>query len=397
MRVLQLTYRVPFPPTDGGAIGIYNITKGLSDNGCDVDLLAINTPKHTQPKDAMQKYARQFDVFVNTSINPFKLLKNVLFSRVPYNVERFYDKEVIQKLKELLHNNSYDFIQLESAFVVLYIDEIRKNTSAPILVRTHNIEYIIWERLAKNERNVLKKIFYKHLAKRLKSFEATYYNQADALAVITEEDEKRLIDLKVNKPMRIIPAGVVLDNYLLRKIKSPKENTLFMIGALDWLPNIEGLNWFLNNVWEKLLELHPNIELHIAGKSTPEWLHTLNKKNIFVHGFVDDAVEFMQSYSLMLVPLLSGGGMRVKIIEGMAAGKCIISTSVGAEGIEVADGKNIILADNASDWAKAIHDLLNTPARIREIEEKAQQTAIDHYDNKTITGRYLELFESIKE
>jgi glycosyltransferase involved in cell wall biosynthesis len=396
VKVLQLTYRVPFPPTDGGSIGIYNITKGLHDNGCDIDLVAINTPKHSQPEDGMNGLAKQFDVFVDTALSPIKLIKNLLFSSIPYNVERFISANVEKQLIELLTTNIYDFIQVEGAFVAYYIDSIKKHTSAPILVRTHNIEYVIWERLSHNEKNPLKRWFYSHLSKRLKAFEANYYNRANGIAAITQEDKNRLLDLKINVPIEIIPAGVVLDKYFIPSENSAAANTIFSISALDWLPNLEGLDWFLKEIWPKLIAIKPDVHLHIAGKSTPDWLMNSTIPNVHVHGFVDDAIAFKRSHQLMLVPLLSGGGMRVKIIEGLAAKKCIISTSIGAEGIEYTANKNLVIANSPQEWIDAIlYYLENDAARIA-IEKSAFELANEKYENTAITKKYIDLYQDVK-
>ena len=396
LRVLQLTYRVPFPPTDGGAMGIYAITKGLKENGAIIDLLAINTPKHAQPAGAMAEYSNQIDVFVDTRISPVKLLRNLIFKTIPYNVERFYDKKVSQKLIELLQANSYDFIQVEGAFVAKYIEVIQQHSNRPVIIRAHNIEYIIWERLAVNTINPLKKWFYNHLSKRLKAFENKYYNMASGIAAITEEDKQRLLDMGITKPIKVIPAGVILDKYLQAELSTEKPNTIFSISALDWAPNIEGLKWFLENVWNELLKQQPELTLHIAGKSTPDWILNLQLKNVFIHGFVQDAIAFKKSHQIMLVPLLSGGGMRVKIIEGMAAKKCIISSTIGAEGINYTHNKNMVIANTPAEWIAAIsHCLKNNDFR-ESIAAAAFELVSSQYENKAITQKYIDFYLTIK-
>jgi len=396
LRVLQLTYRVPFPPTDGGAMGIYAITKGLKENGATIDLLAINTPKHAQPAGAMSEYANQIDVFVDTRISPVKLLLNLIFKTIPYNVERFYSNNVSQKLIELLQANTYDFIQVEGAFVAKYLEVIQQYSNTPIIIRAHNIEYIIWERLAINTKNPFKKWFYNHLSKRLKAFENKYYNMSSGIAAITEEDKQRLLEMGITKPIVVIPAGVILDKYLQSDQFIEKPNTIFSISALDWAPNIEGLKWFLENVWNELLLKHPEITLHIAGKSTPDWILKLQLNNVFIHGFVQDAIAFKKSHQIMLVPLLSGGGMRVKIIEGMAAKKCIISSTIGAEGISYTPNKNIVIADTPEQWIAAItHCLQNNEFR-NSIAAAAFELVGSQYENKAITQKYIDFYLAIK-
>lgn len=396
MNVLQLTYRVPYPATDGGAIGIYTITKGLKDNGCTVDLVAINTPKHSQPADAMQHLVRnQIDVFVDTSISPFKLLTNLLFRSIPYNIERFVSKEVEKQLETILTNNTYDFIHIDGAFVAYYIEKIRQFSQAPIIVRPHNIEYVIWERLSINEKNPLKKWFFAHLAKRLKRFEADYYNKADGIAAITPEDKNRLLNLNVTKPIDVVPVGVLFKSNSVQQSVQQEQDTIFSISALDWMPNIEGLNWFLENVWPLLLQKKPAVQLHIAGKSTPDWLKNASYPYTTIHGFVDDAQAFKQRYQLMLVPLLSGGGMRVKIIEGLAEGKCIISTTIGAEGVAYTDKENIVIADTPTQWVDAICFYLENEEARKNIEQKAAQLAHQVYENTIVTKGYVDLYNKL--
>lgn len=397
MKILQLTHRVPYPPTDGGSIGVYTIVKGLCENNCKIDLVSINTPKHSQPKNGMTQFANQFDVFVDTGISPFKLLRNVLFKKTPYNVERFYTKDVEQQLNQLLEQHTYDIIQLEGTFVLKYIDSIRKKTTTPIIVRAHNVEYVIWERLSTNEINPINKWFYTHLAKRLKRFESDYYNRADAVAAITEKDKNRLRDLGVQVQIDVIPVGVVLDNYLTTN-NEPRaiDHTVFILGALDWLPNIEGVLWFVDFVWPKVLAEIPDAQLHIAGKSPTEKIMNLVAPNTIVHGFVDDALRFMKTYNIMLVPLLSGGGMRVKIIEGLAAGKCIISTAIGAEGISYTDTKNIIIANTAEEWKDAIVHCMMNPKYRKDIESEARILA-SHYDNHLIAKKYIALYANTRD
>jgi glycosyltransferase involved in cell wall biosynthesis len=394
LKVLQVSYRVPFPPTDGGTIGIYNITKGLSDAGCEVHTLSINTPKHAQPADALKGIATQYDVFVNTRISPLNLLLNYFFKEIPYNVERFVSADYKEKLQELLRKEQFDVIHLEGTFVAWYIDAIREVTDIPVIIRAHNIEYVIWERLGQHDRNPLKRFYFSSLARRIKAFEKKYYNRFSAVAAITPEDKQRLVDLGVTVPVEVVPAGVVVDKFAASREVSFEQNSAFILSALDWIPNQEALFWFLENVWPELHRRNPALSLHIAGKNTPEHIMNLNIAGVKVHGFVDDAVTFIKTYNLMLVPLSAGGGMRIKIIEGMAAGKCIITTTVGAEGIDYTDGKDIVICRSAEEWiGKISHYLAHDEARAA-ISAHAVDLVNQKYDNRTITEKYIRLYQT---
>ncbi len=395
MKILQVSYRVPFPPNDGGTIGIFNITKGLSDAGLNVHTFSINTPKHFQPKDALKSISVQHDIFVDTAISPFNLLVNFFFSSKPYNVMRFVNKKVEMALSSLLKSEEFDLIHVEGTFMAHYIDIIRKFSSSPVVIRAHNIEYTIWERLAENENNFFKKLYYKSLAKRIKNFESIYYNLFDAVAAITLEDKNRLLKIGIKTRIEVIPAGVIVEKFAKISIKESFENSVFVLSALDWIPNQEALLWFVEHVWPLVTKDNKEVELHIAGKNTPELVYNLKNEKIIVHGFVDDASIFMQTYNLMLVPLLSGGGMRVKIIEGMAAGKCILASEVGAEGISYTNYENIVICKNPKDWAKNILAFLGNSKNRELISENAKKLVDIEYDNRTVTKKYLSLYHSL--
>lgn len=396
MKVLHVSNRVPVPANDGGAIAILNMLNGLVENKCEIDFISINTPKSINTSGKIASLNNHFDIFVDTRISPFKALKSLLFKNTPYNVERFYNKAIEALISKQIQSNKYDFILLESAFTCLYIPIIQKLCSTPILVRTHNVEYMIWKRLAANESNPLKKWYLKHLSKRLALFEADFYQRADGIVAISKDDKNLLLKMGISKPIEVVPTGISLKNKEVSTDTSGKKNTIFSLSSLDWMPNSEGLNWFLKEVWPMVHQANPSIEFHIAGKATPQWVLDLNLKNVIVHGYVDDAQKFQQQYGLMLVPLLSGSGMRVKIIEGFANKKCILSTSIGAEGIPYTKNENIRIADTPKEWAKEITELVANEAEMNRISENAYEFVKQNYDTVQLTSKVIHLVEQIK-
>ncbi|MBK0402265.1 glycosyltransferase family 4 protein [Adhaeribacter sp. BT258] len=392
MKILQLCPRIPYPPHDGGAIAMYDVTSNLHAEGHEVTVLAINTPKHFQPAKVLEDKARVIAIPVNTDLSKRKAFLN-LFKAVPYNIERFISQDVERALTELLQKKTFDIIQVEGLFMAYYVDLLKQLCQAPVIMRSHNVEYLIWERLAANEQNPLKKIYLKYLATGIRNFEKTYLNKFDAIAAITEEDKTRMRELGCTVPIEFIPAGVEITRFKNDPEIKAKPQSLFIISSLNWLPNLEGIDWFLENVWKTVAKTLPKLELHLAGKSPPKHLLELNLPNVFVHGFVPSASEFMQQYDLMLVPLLSGGGMRIKIIEGMALGKCILTTPVGAEGIFCENGKDILISEKPEAWVKYITDYYEGNLPVKTVGENAQKLATQVYDNKRIIRKFLKLYE----
>jgi polysaccharide biosynthesis protein PslH len=393
LKILYISSRVPFPPTDGGAIVTYNTVTEAAKAGHEVHLLAVNTPKHYQPENVVPYITFQKYVFIDTTLSPVKAFLN-LFKNTSYNVERFISDKFSKVLMEMLKRETYDIVQIEGTFVAWYVDIVKKHAVCPVIVRAHNIEYVIWERLAENCGNPLKKVYLNFLAARLKKFETEYYQKFDGIAAITQEDVDRLKSMGVQNNIRIIPAGVNMDNFKSGSI-SAKPFTVFILSALDWLPNQEAVLWFLKNVWPELIKEVPQLELHIAGKNTPESFYQLQSDHVVIHGFVNSSSEFMQQYDLMTVPLLSGGGMRVKIIEGMAQGKIIISSSIGAEGIHYEEGKNILIADEPAAWVKKILAYFRDKQRYQPIGENARKLIAGEYSNEKVTSDYIEFYKEL--
>ena len=403
MHILQLCPRVPFPPHDGGAIAMYDVAAGLVRAGHQVTLLAINTPKHKQSADALAHLGPGLTlvtVDVDTTISAGKALKNFLFSRLPYNVERFISPAVGEKMLEILRTEKVDVVQMEGTFVAWYAELLGRQHRSdfrvpPLVLRAHNVEYTIWQTLAQREPNPLKRIFLQTMATRLEKFERRYLRQFDAVAAITPDDAARLRALHCPEPVVFIPAGVELSRVQRDPAIRPRPRTLFMIGSLDWRPNQEGVEWFLSEVWPAFHAEMPDVTLHIAGRNTPAHLLVPRADNVFIQGFVESAPVFMQQFELMLVPLLSGGGMRVKIIEGMALGKTILSTSLGAEGIAAHDGQNLLLRDGAAAWLDTLRAWARGELDLHAIGTEAARTATDVYDNRRVVQQFVDLYQRL--
>ena len=194
LRILQVSNRVPFPLNEGGTIGIYNYTRGFHEAGCDVTLFALSAKKHQTDEAAAKKELSKYcdyHVFpIDTDVKPIPAFVN-LFTDKSYNVERFYNADFESALKHHLEQNEYDVIQIEGTFPARYADTvIGHKKGAKVVLRQHNVEYQIWERLAKNTRNPVKKWYLGLLSKRLKRFESKHLNQYAALVPVTDDDGK---------------------------------------------------------------------------------------------------------------------------------------------------------------------------------------------------------------
>jgi glycosyltransferase involved in cell wall biosynthesis len=274
-----------------------------------------------------------------------------------------------------------------------YILTIRQNSSAKIVLRSHNLEHLIWERLANSTGNKAKKIYLKHLASKLKKYEKRTINEVDGIAAISFEDTERFKKFKCQVPIVTIPFGIDLEKYqpLQQQTNSPLR--LFHIGAMDWEPNKEAVNWLLDDIWPSLST--ENIELNLAGKKMPRYILDQADQKLIVHGEVEDAIAFIKNHDILIAPLLSGSGMRVKIIEAMGCGKTVITTAVGAEGINYKHNENILIANSSSAFIEEIKKLINQPKLAQKIGENARILVANEYDNTQIIKKLIHFYESI--
>jgi glycosyltransferase involved in cell wall biosynthesis len=387
-KVLILAHKPPYPKIDGGCIAISQIVEVLLNAGMKVHFLGMETKKHPSKKPITHTKLNYKTVKVNTTINPWGALRN-FFSKSAYFTSRFSQVKFEKELVKTLKNQSFDLVIFESLFTSSYIDTVRKYSNAKTVYRSHNIEHVIWESYLLTERNPLKKAYLNFQIKRLKKEELAFWNTVDSIASISNKDSE-YINLHIRKPISTI--GLYCnDDYLTQKDQNEKVD-FFHLGAMDWQPNDKAISWLLENVWEIFQQKNTEAELHIAGRGMSDKLINTNLPGLTNHKEVADAVKFLSAHKVMLVPLFSGSGIRVKIIEGMALGKCIISTTIGCEGINATHLENILIANTKEEFIEQMHYCLNNPNRVTEIGANAQQFAISNFSKSEISEQLKNLF-----
>lgn len=398
MKILQLCKKFPYPLKDGESIAVNSMSKSLHELGCEVTLLAMNTTKHYFDVNDLPKnynhYKNIHTVSIDNRVKPLAAFLN-LFSKKSYHIARFESAAFRKQLIQLLQTKEFDLIQLESPYLAPYIPVIRQYSKAKIAMRSHNVEYEIWQRVAQNTRFLPKKWYLNHLVKKLQRYEIEQLKNYDLLVAITQRDLNKLQFLGYNNAAVVAPVGVNSADYPTHFKSFDKALSLGFIGSLDWMPNQEGLRWFLDHVWTVLQELFPKLVFHIAGRNAPTWLQQLQLKNVVFHGEVPDAPLFINQHSIMVVPLFSGSGMRVKIVEGMALGRVVVTTSMGLEGINAHHGQEVLVADTAESFIKAITLCQNDITFARQISVQARNFVLQQYDNQAIALQLVQAYAQL--
>jgi polysaccharide biosynthesis protein PslH len=397
MNILQVCNKTPYPPHDGGSLASYSQMRSFRRLGHRVTLLTMCTHKHSlsvADKETLSSMVELYTVDVDTSVRTMQLLKNFAFSRLPYNAERFVSPSFEQELGRVLQLASYDIVQLEGIYLMPYVETIRRQSAAKVVLRAHNIEHEIWKRISLTEANPLKKIYFRLLARRLRLFECAAINRYDLLIPITQRDKEEFDRMGNLKPAFVCPAS--LDGFDFAGPVSVKPaRSLFFLGSLDWKPNQEGLLWFISQVFPKVKSSDQDITFHVAGRNAPDWLQDKIKGDgVIFHGEIPDAAQFMQEHGVLVSPCFSGGGMRVKIIEAMTLGKPVVTTPIGAEGLGAVHGKNILIGQSSTEFADHIDHLLKNPDFYVEIGTNALSFVRQQFDNMKITANLVSFYEN---
>jgi glycosyltransferase involved in cell wall biosynthesis len=398
MKILVLAPKPPWPPHDGGALATLRCIEGLTAGGASVTLLTMITEKHDSPvtgRDHPPSLLPRIEtVNVNTRLRLAALLSNLFFSSEPYDLVRFCSEEYTAALRVTLAREHFDIIQCEGLLFSYYVNEIRRMTDTPVVLRAHNIEHKIREMMSERVSNAAKKAYLKNLAGRVRRREHLAVEQFDAIVPISELDFQWFRSVSQDKPMMLSETGMEIAETVAED--DGDSLRVGFIGAMNWHPNIDGLRWFISEVWPAVIAKVPEASLHIAGRGSPGRMPAWMKhKGVNLEGEVDDASSFMTSMTVIIVPLFAGSGLRIKIIEAMSLGKTIVATPVAVAGIPVTDRHELFIAKDPESFSWAVIEALMNPDLRKETAAAARDLARRRYNNVVQTSMLLEFYKTV--
>ncbi len=398
MRILQISPQIPYPPIDGGSRGIYGITKSLTMRGHKIDFIAYRKNANIELiYDKLKEICNPYFINFYPRNNLINAFIN-LFQEEPYNISKFISNKLEKFIINFFRNNKVDIIHIDHLHMGWIIEVLRNITDVPIVLREHNLELKIMKRFYENQNNFLLKNFAKIQYKKFIEYEPKQCSKFDLCLMITKDDENSLLNLNSNIKTTTIPVGVDEELFNYQR-KNPIPFSICHIGSMDWFPNYDGLQWYLNEIFPEIVTVLPNVKLFLYGKGT-ENIKTPKKyeNNILKVGFVKNLFEEILDKELLIVPLRIGGGIRVKIMEMMSLGQMILSTSIGKEGIEAKDEENILIADDANQFIKKTISFFNNEYDKLKISSNARIFIQKNYKwpkiAEQIEKNYLNLIEN---
>lgn len=385
MKILYITHKPVYPLVDGGCKAMASFLDLLIQD-FEIHHISISTNKHpfdisNYPENVKFKSIEHFHI--DTDLSFFRSIKS-LFEKGSYNVNRFYNKDLENNVCKKITELGINCVVSESIFPLAYLEAIQLKTQAKVYLRAHNIEHKLWQQHFK-ESTGLKRLFLKKLTRDIRKFELNVFSEIDGCIFLSEEDQNYFKKLKNNVPSITIPVTIDTHNQQVDYLKSD----FFFLGAMNWEPNIQAVKDLIENIFPKIKEQLPSATLHLGGSFFPESIKSSPEKGVIVHGFVESLFDFFNT-GIQLVPLKSGSGVRIKLLETLNYGVPTVCTTIAAGGLKESDSTIYIVENNEDQFIKAAIDLANNINLRKEIGHNAKRYMEKAYNFENLKKELIE-------
>jgi polysaccharide biosynthesis protein PslH len=312
-------------------------------------------------------------------------------SAAPYAVRKFTDSIVRREVERLLGNGGTDVAVCDFLSASL---NFPTDPATPVVLFQHNVETMLWRRMAKTEKSPVRKLSYNIEAKKMGSYEKAALKRFGHIIAVSDADREEMLRLVPGCSITVVPTGVDTEKYKVVESVSGDPPIVVFTGSMDWEPNIDAMEYFCQEIWPTILTEFPNARFQIVGRTPHPRVRRLTSESVEVTGSVPSVTDYLKSATVVIVPLRIGGGTRLKVYEAMAMGKALVSTSICAEGLDFADGRDLYIADDAKSFCAAILQLLRDPGLRRQCEVNAAALAA-RYDWAQIARQFAQVLEEV--
>lgn len=408
MKVLVISPFYPYPVTSGGHSRIYNlicrtgrkheirllslldptlISRAQHFEGLHGDPLFITAPCNSRFSERLE------DTILSWTWSRFLKRRLLWLKGYPHRVVLSYFPNLTQMLTNLITRCKFDIVQVEYTEMGLYVPLIRKmSPSTHVILDEIDISFVPLERRARLSQG-LKARWYRSEAARMRSFEYRLWTYCDEILTMSEVDRNHVLAIDRGKLVRVVPNGVDTAYYRFYRRREESRKVIYL-GYLNHPPNVEGLLYFSRNILPRIKESVPEVTVEVVGGGNPPEIDHLRKDPAFrFHGFVQDIEHLMRDCRVMIVPLLSAGGTRLKILEAFAAGIPVVSTSIGCEGLNAVDDQEILVSDHPDAFAQRVLELLSDVEKSNAMAERARKLVEERYDWDSIADTLSDIWE----
>ena len=399
MKILFVAPYLPSPPRFGGQRRMDGLMRGLAANH-EVSILSFNTSdEHTQDSlDATRKFCR--NVTALSDLDPRTLrekrrlqMRSLLSVRSFEYLQAKRRADFQRQIDEHLASEEYDIVQVEFANIANY--RYTRRGKRPLLVLDeHNIEYDLQRRTAGSADGLSRRVYSSLNWRKLGHEEKAAWRRFDGVVLTSERDAELLSSVSPRTRSAVVPNGVDVAQFQ-PSTTTPEPDRLLFFGANNYFPNHDALLYFIDEILPKIVEQRPNVKLSIVGPGAQPAVLARQGRHVEIAGFVDDVMPHLDRASVVVVPLRIGGGTRLKIVEAMAKAKAIVSTRIGAEGIDVTHEQDVLLADSPTDFATQVVRLLNDRELGQRLGQQARLLAESRYAWTAVVKQLLSFYDRL--
>lgn len=385
MRVLVLTQVLVYPPDAGPKIKTLQVLQHLAAHHDVVYCTFVRSEKEVQAAEKLSEFCRRVITvpLSRSRVGDVRFLIESLMTGDSFLLRRDYRVSMQETVRRLVQEESIDVLHVDQLNMMRFVPPEWQGT---VILDEHNAVWQVFERLRKGETNPLKRWFLGREARIIGKLEGKACQRAQVVLAVSTQDEQALkMVAGESVPVEVVPITVDAEHFTpVLQARNPQPNRLLTIGTMFWLPNSEGVSWWLRGGYELLRNMCPDLTYDIVGARPPHTLQVLagQYKGVTVHGYVSYALPFWTGASVLAVPILSGGGVRVKILEAMAMGVPVVSTTIGCEGLNVRHAEHLLVADTPEAFAHAVKRIFQDKSLAHELARNARQLILEQYDAK---------------
>lgn len=399
MRVFYLSTRICWPVRSGAHLRDFNLAHQIAQRaeltyvGLDIEELR---PGENVRRERLAELcdAEIIRVRRDAPYSGLNLLRGFM-GPTPISVLNYTSAAAMTALEQLFRERAFDAVQVESVHLLAYAELIRRiSPQLPMLCDWHNIESEIQDRYAENHAGSLRAIYARRTARLLRRYEQRFLRLGDAHTVCSGRERQILAALEPSARIDVIENGVDVAYFSQAKgLPGSQRRNLVYVGLMEYHANVDAVTYFAREIWPSVRQRRPELEFVIVGaRPTPEVMALAKQPGIKVTGTVDDLRPYYREALAAVVPLRVGGGTRLKILEAMATGTPVISTALGAEGLSVTHGAELLLADTPTAMADAVANLYEDSSLWQLLSENGKRLVLSHYDWTVIGEKLMRVY-----
>lgn len=398
MRILLITNNLPYPPNSGFPLRVYNLLYRIAEKH--EVWLATFTPADQNHSDLayLQKLCNGIvtSTFQNEGVfdHPITAL-HYLIKGIPPNLRVFESRDLADQIQDLIARIDFDIIQIEDSHMSIYLDVIPKSLHPKTILTFHDVNFKKYERLIQLEPKSTRKARTWLHSYMMRHWEPLYAERFGCCVAMSNSDRDLLRAANPKLKIEVIPNGVDTKQYQFLPL-SEKAPTLIFVGNMAYRPNIDAVSYFCHSIYPKIQVEYPQAEFWVVGKNPSPEVFGISGDGIRVIGQVDDLLPYYNNSTISVVPLRAGGGTRLKILEAMALGRPVVTTSMGCEGLNVVNGVHLLIADNPDQFADCVLQLLRDKQLQLKLAQQARNLVVNRYDWDVVTKSLVTLYENLQ-